>query len=660
MPSVPQYDLPHEDRKPVPIPNVNTVASPDVLGGSAARQVRSGQGMVQAGGELADVVGRMRDRDNADSVFRAETVLKDEHIKAEQDWRQNRQGRQAKDLTKDANDWWTEQIKKQNEGLTSPEQRRLFSQRAERLRQSSVASVSQWEAGQLEKSHDESWIANKGATISTAAANPTLGKPFIRNEDGSVSTERTITVEADDKHFVIPTIVGGKQLTSKDAIGAWQDGKNKEVGAFGSAEEAKAFAEKRTAGGGGLGTVDQARLEIERLNRYQAARKGWEPERVEAENRKDLTQLHKQVIETLAQKAPSQAKAYFERFKDEIDGTQQAEIGKFANQASASRLGEDAAALAWAKLGPKQDADPVELDKLESKVRDQFKDNEFAQKAALAALKDRAAAHNSSQKEREAGNTNSVMDSVRQGAGINQVRRMAEFQALPGETKNKIEEHIEAKQHLRLARSVEDGNRLEREMQIKFSAAYHQYSDPEVLSRMTRAQVAALEPIIGRHYADSLLAKHEGISKHESALTEAKIDRDAFKTIVRDFGFDPDKKPDLKSEKGKNEAARLGAMQDEVERQIGVEQKAKGRTLTREEKDTVARRTLSTNVMRSTWWGMSSEDVPTAAIIPADLKKVVVPPNDRETIKAELVKRGKPAKDEDIARWYVMGKRRQQ
>jgi hypothetical protein len=103
-------------------------------------------------------------------------------------------------------------------------------------------------------------------------------------------------------------------------------------------------------------------------------------------------------------------------------------------------------------------------------------------------------------------------------------------------------------------------------------------------------------------------------------------------------------------------------MRDEVERQIGVEQKAKNRQLTREEKDTTARKVLSHSVLRGTSFlfiPTGSEPVPAASVIPADLKNIKVPPSDREAIKAELLKRNKPAGDEDIARWYLLGQKKQ-
>src|SRR5690606_37458854 len=73
------------------------------------------------------------------------------------------------------------------------------------------------------------------------------GKPQIKNPDGTVSTERTITIEANGRHFVLPTIRNGKQLTEDQAIAAWERGEHQAVGEFATAEEANRFARERTA-----------------------------------------------------------------------------------------------------------------------------------------------------------------------------------------------------------------------------------------------------------------------------------------------------------------------------------------------------------------------------------------------------------------------------
>ena len=49
------------------------------------------------------------------------------------------------------------------------------------------------------------------------------GKPILKNKGGSISTERSITVQVEDlnkgRHTNIPTIVNGKQVSEREAIG---------------------------------------------------------------------------------------------------------------------------------------------------------------------------------------------------------------------------------------------------------------------------------------------------------------------------------------------------------------------------------------------------------------------------------------------------------
>lgn len=71
-------------------------------------------------------------------------------------------------------------------------------------------------------------------------------RPSIENEDGSFSTESTITVERDGRYYLVPSIVGGKRLSDEEAALAWYDGKNPEVGGFRSAEEAGTAAKRRS------------------------------------------------------------------------------------------------------------------------------------------------------------------------------------------------------------------------------------------------------------------------------------------------------------------------------------------------------------------------------------------------------------------------------
>lgn len=73
-----------------------------------------------------------------------------------------------------------------------------------------------------------------------------LARPVITNPDGSISTERTITAEIDGKHRLIPTIVGGRQLTAEQAIADHVAGRNPHVGEYDNAIAAEAAAVARS------------------------------------------------------------------------------------------------------------------------------------------------------------------------------------------------------------------------------------------------------------------------------------------------------------------------------------------------------------------------------------------------------------------------------
>ena len=46
--------------------------------------------------------------------------------------------------------------------------------------------------------------------------------PTVRNPDGSVSTVRTIGIEMDGKHYLIPTVIGGRVVSNDEAIDAFK------------------------------------------------------------------------------------------------------------------------------------------------------------------------------------------------------------------------------------------------------------------------------------------------------------------------------------------------------------------------------------------------------------------------------------------------------
>lgn len=57
-----------------------------------------------------------------------------------------------------------------------------------------------------------------------------LSLPSVKLSDGSVATVKSISVSDDNGSYVIPTIVGGKEVSKDEAIKAWQNGKSAAIG----------------------------------------------------------------------------------------------------------------------------------------------------------------------------------------------------------------------------------------------------------------------------------------------------------------------------------------------------------------------------------------------------------------------------------------------
>jgi hypothetical protein len=72
------------------------------------------------------------------------------------------------------------------------------------------------------------------------------GKPVVPQTGGNISTEKTITIEMDGKHLVIPTIINGVSYSPDAAVQALRQGKNKPLGVFNTPQEAQSFAEQRS------------------------------------------------------------------------------------------------------------------------------------------------------------------------------------------------------------------------------------------------------------------------------------------------------------------------------------------------------------------------------------------------------------------------------
>lgn len=117
--------------------------------------------------------------------------------------------------------------------------------------------------------------------IETPAGN--AFRPILQNEDGSFSTERTMTASFDEDgqevFYNIPTIVSGRDVGEDEAVRLFREGKNPPVGRFSSLGEAEDAAQKRSdAIGVARGGEAKQLSALERLRQYQPPAIAAEPE----------------------------------------------------------------------------------------------------------------------------------------------------------------------------------------------------------------------------------------------------------------------------------------------------------------------------------------------------------------------------------------------
>lgn len=315
-----------------------------------------------------------------------------------------------------------------------------------------------------------------------------------------------------------------------------------------------------------------------------------------------LTQLHTQVLQQIVKDSPVAALDYFKKYEKEIDGAKRAELGEFAKKATATSVGDSTADTVWKDMGPKSRTDPVALSDMEERVRTQLKGNDDAIEKGIKGLRERAAAYKDQRKEEGNALEASVNGLILKGASANQVRNSPEFVKLSSqepEAARKVITFMENQDYLKVARAAASEQRAdaaESRAQRRLHASTFDtalaLSDPDRLVALTRDQVVNLLPVLGRESTTMLLHRWDTLTKSSDKLLEARIDKQDFDRIAMTAGLRPNEPK--KSEEDKDRLVRL---QSAVETAIDVEQRAKKRGLTREEKVQVMQREIDNTVM---------------------------------------------------------------
>lgn len=208
MPRVPTYDNLQVEERGLPGARQESAASALTFGAPGAELIATGKGMQSAGAQLAEIAGKIQDRENVDVVFRAETALKDDLIKHDAEQRAKRGAAALADggVTQQTEKWFGEAAQRHSSALSNPAQQRAFSKIAEGLRLSTLHSISNHQAQEARVSVTDSTNAAIVGSINRAAANA---------NDWTVAEAEAANIR---QHVAVLGKVNGHDQTVQDAI----------------------------------------------------------------------------------------------------------------------------------------------------------------------------------------------------------------------------------------------------------------------------------------------------------------------------------------------------------------------------------------------------------------------------------------------------------
>lgn len=361
---------------------------------------------------------------------------------------------------------------------------------------------------------------------------------------------------------------------------------------------------------------------------YNAGKmQGRSAEEITALQNETVSRAHTDALKVLMERDDyTGAQAYYDKYKDQLTGLARADVGEKLKVAGNALVATKSADEVWSQFGPKMDGQPVELDKMEAAAREKFAADPLKAKATIAELRERAAAFNSSEAERSAGNINKVMQAYGQGKGLAALQRMPEFLALPGAKQTEIIQHVSDRAHMLMVRGEEDRARAEAAMARRGFGAFLAYSDPNTLASMSDAQVQALLPVLGNQLTGHLVEKKRALTSADAHMT-ATIDNEDFNHIADSMGLKP-----YENNKNEDDKRALGELKYRVETLIDMAQRQKKLPLTRDEKQEVMRQEMARKVSVDNSWWFGSTQVPVIQMTPDQAGRVVVPSGERAKI----------------------------
>jgi len=344
----------------------------------------------------------------------------------------------------------------------------------------------------------------------------------------------------------------------------------------------------------------------------QAERNDWPPELAKAEEEKQVSAIHETVIDTMIQQGYDlNAQQYYDGVKKTLSVDATERIDKKVKSATTDGKAVRSVDKVWSEVGPMNINDPVKVFSMESKIREILNDDPTTQKAAIAELRIRVAGFNAQQSEVRASNVSYVMDKYNKGTSLANLKKLPEFSELPGEEQTRIIEHITDRGYTMEQRARVDKERADNP---DAQSIYWGIRDSTQIDSLSDNEILALQPHIGTHLVDSLMQERARPDRVTAIALDNQVVKDVYSEITG--------KVDIKSKPDQAALARLSIASKE---RIDHQQRISGKRLTYEETKKIVQEVADQKVMKETWWGLGSEQVPLISVGSESRKKVITP-----------------------------------
>jgi hypothetical protein len=358
---------------------------------------------------------------------------------------------------------------------------------------------------------------------------------------------------------------------------------------------------------------------------------GWDKTTKDAALAEAVSPLHVGIMKSMIQGGmASKAREYYDANSAGMTLQARANMQGVLKEAVDSQVAEEKADAIWAAIGPKGVNDPVRIFDMEQAMREQLKDNHDALKKGIDSLRQRAQALNAQQNEMKAQNVAMVWKLIDSGTPMRQVHRSDAWLSLTDTERHTLLKQLENES---IARASHELTIMQRNERLKFMRNGDKFltaTDPDVLSKMSRAQVEAMRGDFGMEATQHLLAKWDTLQK-PGKVVEARFDKEDFDQVADSLGLHPFAKDSSEDHK-----RALGTLKYRIEQLIDLQQRELKRPLDRQEKMNLMRQEMAKTVTVDPGWYRPNQTVPVVQLSADQLKNVVVPPTDRASISEAL------------------------